>query len=494
MALVKLTAVKTAPNVDPYVEFDDSNIIGQGGMKDVYFSRDKSYVVAWYRNPLNAQGRARLDDVVGKYYQNIFGDACGDYWKNIFCWPDRIVEHNGRIGITAPTYRKQFFFQSGNLKGKEKEGKWFASSKLFNRFIPDDEKGSLPTMLRCCLTLSRGMRRLHAAGLSHSDLSYKNCLVNPKNGEACIIDCDSLVVPGKYPPDVIGTPDFIAPEVIETSHLPIDAGRALPCRETDQHALAVLIYMLLFHRHPLRGRKVHSQDVDEQERLEMGERALFVEHPTDASNRLDPDEVQAPWNDTQALPYTILGEPIANLFRQAFVDGLHDRSKRPTANNWETAIIQTSDSILPCSNPNCGQKNFILNPKSRANSLACPYCGTRYKNAVPILDFYKKQGSAYRPEKLSLVGYHGTRLHLWHVDPQVTPNEKVKVEDREEVGYISFHQGQWLLANVKIKGLRNLTTGEAIPPGRACVLNDGLELGLSDNGITGRKAHVRFLR
>ena len=494
MAIVKLTAVKTAPNVNPQVEFDDSIMIGQGGMKDVYFSRDKSYVVAWYRAPLNAQGRARLDDVVGKYYQNIFMDAYGDYWKNIFCWPDRIVERNGQIGITAPTYRSQFVFQEGNFKGKEKEGKWFASSKLFNRFVPDDEKGTLASTLRACLTLSRGMRRLHAAGLSHSDLSYKNCLVNPKDGEACIIDCDSLVVPGKYPPDVIGTPDFIAPEVIQTLHLPIDAGRALPCRETDRHALAVLIYMFLFHRHPLRGRKEHHQDRDEQERLEMGERALFIEHPTDDSNRMDPDEEYPPWNDTQAMPYTILGKSLAELFRKAFVDGLHDRQKRPSANDWENAIIQTGDSLLPCSNPNCSQKHFILDLNSRADSLACPYCGTRYQNAVPIFDFYKKQGSAYRPEKLSLVGFHGTRLHLWHVDPQVTPNEKVKVEDREPVGYLSFHQGQWILANLKIDGLRDLTTGQAIPPGSALVLRDGLELGLCDNGIAGRKAHVRFLR
>ena len=38
-------------------------------------------------------------------------------------------------------------------------------------------------------------------------------------GSACVIDVDGLVVPGKYPPDVVGTPDFIAPEVVTTSHL-----------------------------------------------------------------------------------------------------------------------------------------------------------------------------------------------------------------------------------------------------------------------------------
>ncbi len=495
MAIVTLTAQKTAPNVDPRVEFEADDVIGQGGMKDVYFSRDKSYVVAFYRDPLNSQSRARLDDIVGKYYQNIFNpNANGDYWKNIFCWPDRVVEYNGRVGVTAPTYQKQFFFQNGKFAGKEKNGKWFSSSKLFNRFVPDDEKGTLLSTLRACLTLSRGIRRLHAAGLSHSDLSYNNCLINLKAGEACVIDCDSLVVPGKYPPDVLGTPDFIAPEVVKTMSLTQGNGRELPCLHTDRHALAVLIYSLLFHRHPLRGRQIHSQDQEEQERLEMGERALFIEHPTDDANRLNPDECEAPWNDAQAMPYTILGKPLAHLFRKAFVDGLHDRLKRPSANDWETAFVQTGDSLLPCSNPHCLQKSFILAPTARASSLACPYCGTRYGDAVPILDFYKKQGSAYRPENRGLVGYHGTRVHLWHVDPQITPNEKVKEEDKKAVGYISFHKGQWILANLKVHNLRNLTTGETIPQGKGVVLKDGLELMLCDNGMIGRKAHVRFLR
>ncbi len=72
-----------------------------------------------------------------------------------------------------------------------------------------------------------------------------------------MIDIDGLVVPGKYPPDVVGTPDFIAPEVITTQNLDkADKNRVLPSRSTDRHALAVLIYMYLFYRHPLRGAKV----------------------------------------------------------------------------------------------------------------------------------------------------------------------------------------------------------------------------------------------
>jgi serine/threonine protein kinase len=105
------------------------------------------------------------------------------------------------------------------IKGKEKEGKWFASANNQNRFLDEREKGTWLNYLKICILIARAVRRMHAAGLAHSDLSYKNILIDPVTGRACVIDVDGLVVPGKYPPDVVGTPDFIAPEVIQTNHL-----------------------------------------------------------------------------------------------------------------------------------------------------------------------------------------------------------------------------------------------------------------------------------
>jgi len=45
------------------------------------------------------------------------------------------------------------------------------------------------------------------------------------------------VVPGLYPPDVLGTPDYIAPEVLATQGLPLgDPKRNLPSNLTDAFA------------------------------------------------------------------------------------------------------------------------------------------------------------------------------------------------------------------------------------------------------------------
>lgn len=122
---------------------------------------------------------------------------------------------------------------------------------------------------------------MHRMGLAHSDLSYNNVLVDPITKSASIIDIDGLVVPGLYPPEVIGTADFIAYEVLKTKSLKIDnPNRILPNQKTDLHALAVLIYMYLFRRQPLRGGKIWNLDSELDELLAMGENAIFIEHPT----------------------------------------------------------------------------------------------------------------------------------------------------------------------------------------------------------------------
>ncbi|MCD8549056.1 MAG: hypothetical protein LRY74_00980 [Shewanella xiamenensis] len=58
------------------VQFVDE-VIGSGAMKDVYFSPDKSYVVAFYHKPQSVQARERIDMITGRYRQNIFDQPGG---------------------------------------------------------------------------------------------------------------------------------------------------------------------------------------------------------------------------------------------------------------------------------------------------------------------------------------------------------------------------------------------------------------------------------
>ncbi|WP_233967836.1 helix-hairpin-helix domain-containing protein [Pectobacterium polaris] len=464
-------------------------IIGSGSMKDVYFSPDKTYVVAFYKKPQNEQAKERIAMITGRYRQSIFEQAGGDYWQDLFCWPTSVVEHQGRIGIVVPTYHSHFFFKYGSknddflgIKGREKEGKWFASANNQNKFLDPRERGNLLNYLKVCLLLTRAVRRMHAAGLCHSDLSYKNVLVDPEAGHACVIDIDGLVVPGKYPPDVVGTPDFIAPEVVKTTHLAKeDANRILPSISTDRHALSVLIYMYLFYRHPLRGGKIHDMDDEmRDESLSMGEKALFIEHPTDRSNAVKLSQVSPsslPWADTDKIPYTVLGPYLTPLFEKAFITGLHEPTKRPTADEWETALVKTVDLIQPCQNTACEQKWYVFSGKTQPS---CPYCGTPYKGKLPILNLYSSRTTgSYRPDDHRLMVWNGQSLYAWHVNRLIAPNERTTAEQKKRVGYFVFHNDQWWLVNEGIEELMSLPDKKKVAIGDKLALTDGAQFVLS---------------
>ncbi|MBQ7585842.1 MAG: serine/threonine protein kinase [Desulfovibrionaceae bacterium] len=475
------------------VEFVNE-IIGSGAQKDVYLSPDKSYVVAFFRKEIDAKGQDRLEHLTGVYRERIFNQIGGDYWKNLFCWPESLVYWQGKIGLVCPAYQKHFYFSEGPFKGKEKEGKWFASAKLRNRFLKPSQKGTWLSHFHFCIQMARAIRRLHAAGLAHSDLSYKNVLVDPEKGKATIIDIDGLVVPGKYPPEVVGTPDFIAPEVLETRALKLDdPQKVLPSINTDRHALAVLIYMYLFYRHPLRGGKVYDLDPGRDEELGMGSQALFIEHPTDLSNRPKIDQLskdELPQGDVEKLPYTLSGPYLKELFDQAFILGLHHPDKRPTAAEWERALIKTTDLMRPCPNPECEAHWLVLDENKPGH---CPFCGKMLEGSQPILDlYYAPTLNEYKSENYPLVVYDKQSLYKWHTNRFMVPNEKIRVEDRKPVGDFHFFQGKWILINRSLSDMYDQNRAKKIEPGQYVELTSGQKI-LFDSKEGGRMAIVRVL-
>lgn len=466
------------------LEFYDE-VKSSGGMKDCYFSTDSKYVCLVFRDEKfnNAQNRDRLEVICDVYKKSIFGEAGGGYWKELFVWPEHVFIWNNKIGITSSFYDKKFFFSSGKYKGKEKEGKWFASAKLRNKFIEPEHKGNFLQNMQMCLKIARAVRRMHAAGLAHSDLSYKNVLVDPSSGSACVIDCDGLVVPGKYPPDVVGTPDFIAPEVLETRSLELsDSNKKLPNIKTDCHALAVLIYMYLLQRHPLRGGKVNDLDTAKDEELSMGKMALFVEHPTDKSNRpkiKDLSPFELPQGDVNKMPYTLCGPYIKELFDKAFITGLHKPQMRPSALEWEQALVKTTDLIQPCNNPNCEAKWFVFDNSTKPK---CPFCGTEYHGQLPVLNFYySPKSGVFRQENYRLMVYDKQTMYMWHVNRFVEPNEKLKDSDKKPVADFHFFKNKWILINRRLPDLWDKDRDRKIEIGQYVELTEGKKILLGKN-------------
>lgn len=462
----------------------------RGGMKYTYFSPDKSYVVQFFNDPETARDpnlRKRLEAIIGKYNPTLSqanggakgGDeAMAAYFASKYCWPTAIVERP-EFGIVCPAYPSNYFFANNasilpelctELSGKDKKSKWFTSKKL-RRYMREKELGDFRSMMQISITLARSIRRMHQAGLAHSDLSCNNVLVDPQTGGCVVIDIDSLVVPGLYPPEVIGTNGYIAPEVLETLDLYYgDPAKKTPCVYTDLHALAVLIYEYLLLRHPLAGPKIYSQDPNEDDYLCMGPCALFIEDPYDTSNRPVP------------LDMTIkdMGPMLESLFMQAFVDGLHHPNDRPSALEWEKALVRTWDLLHRCENPDCAAGWFILHDP---RNPVCPFCGRRAgsNNIVRLHLKSQRRGSAGQWVNAGEVDvYDQMPLFKWHVFSNCFPDEKA---DRTMMAYVCKYQGQWLLVNHGIQGMAS-PSGSLVPAGQAVCLKDGAVFRISteENG------------
>lgn len=455
----------------PYVITDNPP---RGGMKYTYFAPDKSYVVQFFNDPkkVDFNMRSRIEAIIGKYNPTIpesAGGAMGNdeklaaYFEKRFCWPTDVVVAP-EFGLVSPAYPSDFFFDSRasqllDLKGKDKKSNWFTSSN--RRFLNKAELGDFRSMLQMSLLLARSIRRLHQAGLAHSDLSNNNVLIDPKSGNCVVIDIDSLVVPGLYPPEVAGTRGYIAPEVLATMELDrSDPRRKIPGSTTDLHALAVLIYEYLLLRHPLMGPKIFSTvSAEEDDFLGLGPKALFIEDPNDTSNR--PSSLKVTVKD--------LGPVLEKLFLRAFVDGLHEPSLRPSAMEWERGLVQTWDLLHKCFNPNCDSKWFVL--YDVANPV-CPFCGTRAadKDIVRFSINSEVRGHSGQWRKSSEMDVvNNTPLFKWHTHSNIFPDEKA---DTTMQAYVCCHNGEWFLINSHAVGLLS-PQGNPVPQGQAIRLKDG---------------------
>ena len=97
-----MNIIKVISIIDPtksYEYIDTGNPI-KGGVKDVHFSPDRKYVVAFFRENLDFNQKDRIKRIVGLYLENIKkGQSSDFYLDDIFRWPYDAVEKNGKIFI-----------------------------------------------------------------------------------------------------------------------------------------------------------------------------------------------------------------------------------------------------------------------------------------------------------------------------------------------------------------------------------------------------------
>ncbi len=191
---------------------------------------------------------------------------------------------------------------------------------------------------------------LHFGGLCYRDVSFGNLFVDPTTAEVAICDNDNVGLDGGHVA-VYGTLRFMAPEIVRLE--------ALPSTVTDLHSLAVLLFYLFVHGHPLDGSRVANTytwgddgHVSEEDLAftHYGTDPLFVFDPDDASNRPVPGDLMLTW-------WRIYPAFLQDLFVRAFTTGLRDASLsgRLTEGVWRRALLRLHDCVNECWNCNAAR-------------------------------------------------------------------------------------------------------------------------------------------
>lgn len=312
-----------------------------------------------------------------------------------------------------------------------------------------------------------------------------------------LIDCDGIVSPDTpLSAQVAGTPEYQAPELVSGE-------RREPWEYTDRHALAVMIYRLLFYIHPLKGRRDEPRlrhpnlargsnvSTEEEDQYAMGKGALYIFDPHEPTYRPRPP----------LLNPRDYGAQIGQLCDEAFLSGLHFSTQRPTARKWEAALTRIYDRIIPCSNPICRQRFFVA-PEMPGTPLCCQLCGHTLTGpqSIPYLALERlvpatANGSAYYvDEGYTMVGWPGRTLHAWHLSSDITPMPADgRTYDPQTVGHFEYDAVAdiWYLVNDRMPHLLIVGGPQKVPLGSQVPLSDGLQIWL-DGTAGARRATIQI--
>lgn len=214
--------------------------------------------------------------------------------------------------------------------------------------------GGLRRRLRICAELARTFEQIHRNGLCYVDLSWQNVLVpsDPTTTSIKLIDPDNLIIPGTSLAEVIGTEQFIAPELLKESRFPNHA--------SDRWSLAVAIFYLLVLNHPFFSDEVIYGEPELEEIALRGE-LPFIYSQDNYSKFSSPGLLRS----------KVLTRRLQKLCIQAFESGVLDPWARPSPEEWLSALEEAADQTALC--PKCNATSYL--PDIRGASLVCDWCG-----------------------------------------------------------------------------------------------------------------------
>ena len=293
-------------------------LLGSGGQGEVYDVEcgGKHYALKWYfKGSATSAQKTTLEALIAKGSPN-----------ESFLWPMELVTPNqynvfGYIMELRPEKYKSIV----DLMKKKAEPSFYA-------------------LCRTAYNTARCFRELHTMGAKYQDISFGNLFFDPDTGDVLICDNDNVSFDPK-PGGILGTPGFMAPEVVR--------GEAKPSRNTDLYSLSVLLFYLFMVNHPLDGKLEASiKCMDYAARVKLyGTDPVFIFDPDNKSNR-----PLKGYHDNAELFWPMYPEKLRKMFTKAFTVGLTTPNKRITEMQWMDLIANMMSGLLQC--PKCGARVF----------------------------------------------------------------------------------------------------------------------------------------
>lgn len=335
--------------------------LGRGGQGEVHRVSGPSGDMAlkWYHNEsflkkINAEA----------FYRNIKRNvehgvpklSAGDTATQ-FIWPLKLVPwQKGSFGYLMRLFPSGYENMTSVLLGRRKTadgkeiplrwGSWFA-------------------LVTAALNIVRAFEILHSKGLSYQDLNEGGLAVNMTTGDVMICDCDN-VSPDSTNMGILGIMHYMAPEVV--------CGISLPDRQSDEYSLAVILFRLFYHDHPMLG--IESVALRSNERLSQDETNLriFGREPHYCLSQQNSVNRPHPRFHTDVIKLMgIFPEVLLDAFHTVFTQGVKDKGARLTSTQWRRVLLQVRDSLVLVN----GKEQFFFTPQQRslpkaARLLMCP--------------------------------------------------------------------------------------------------------------------------
>lgn len=309
--------------------------------------------------------------------------------------------------------------------------------------------------------IAKAFSEMESNNLSYCDISGNNILTKVARGVAVkMIDIDNIYVAGNGNAGVIGTPRYIAPEVIDRTHNPDII--------SDNYSLAVILFELLRMGHPYVSDDVLDGTPEDEEKALAGKMDYVDEN--NSSNML-PEDV-------------VFTGKMKELFKRCFVDGKVNRMMRPSAKEYYYAFLDASNKIIKC--PNCGAWHYPR--REKAGYLPCPWCDGESKPNARINFYdvlYESEGKKTKVVSRTLKNSYILRdreknfiknYYLYGMD---TTDNRYKLSSnyitiaKNEKGYYLYNE--FKKDGISVKRASN-HKHETIDPGKYILLESGDEI------------------